>query len=182
MKSGSARCWDRVLLIGMMGSGKTTVGYRLGRVLGWPYYDNDELVRRAGGIDTRVVQEELGVAALRRAESAALTVALMTAGPLVAGVAAGVVTDELDRVRLRAGGFVVWLRASLDTLTRRVEGTDRPWLGDDPHGALTRLYAGRADLYRSVATLIVDVDTLPPDVIALRIAAALRTPASAPSV
>src|SRR5205823_4302776 len=100
--------------------------------------------------------------ALRRAESAALTVALTHAGPLVAGVAGGVVTDPLDRDRLRLGGFVVWLRARLDTLSGRVADTDRPWLGDEPRVALAALYAGRAPLYESVATLVVDVDVLPP--------------------
>lgn len=164
---------DRILLVGMMGSGKTTVGNALGALLGWPYIDNDELLRRAVGRTTREVQRDQGEAELRRAESAALTVALTEAGPLVAGIAGGVVTDPLDRQRLRAGGFVVWLRARIDTLAARVAHTDRPWLGDDPVAALTALYAGRADLYASVAHLVVDVDDIPADVVAQRIAAAL---------
>jgi shikimate kinase len=162
-----------VLLVGMMGAGKTTVGHALESLLGWPYYDNDELLQRAVGVDTRTVQERYGESVLRRAESAALTVALTEAGPLVAGVAGGVVMDPLDRMRLRTGGFVVWLRASIDTLVRRVRGTDRPWLGDDVRGAVTELYAGRADLYLSVASLVVDVDMLPPAMVAARIVAAL---------
>jgi shikimate kinase len=165
--------YDRVLLIGMMGAGKTTVGRSLGHLLDWPYLDNDELLARAVGKDTRRVQEEDGQDALRRAESASLTMALTVPGPLVAGVAGGVVTQPLDCDRLRWGGFVVWLRASISTLAERVQGTDRPWLGDDPRRALTALYAGRADLYASVATLIVDVNELPPDRVADRIAAAL---------
>jgi shikimate kinase len=164
---------DRVLLIGMMGAGKTTVGRALSQLIGWPYADNDELLQRAVGKDTRRVQQEDGERALRRAESAALDVALCEGGPLVAGVAGGVVLDPLDVQRLRAGGFVVWLRAELSTLARRVAGSDRPWLGDDPLPALRALYAGRADLYASVASLIVDVDALPPDQVALRIAASL---------
>ena len=167
---------DRVLLIGMMGAGKTTVGNAVATLVGWPYYDNDVLLRRAVGKDTRRVQQEQGEAFLRRAESAALTMALLEAGPLVAGVAAGVVTDPLDRQRLCDGaGFVVWLRASIDTLVARVEGTDRPWLGKDPRAALTALYAGREDLYRSVASLVLDVDDLPPDVLALRIVDAVTS-------
>jgi shikimate kinase len=165
---------DRVLLVGMMGAGKTTVGRSLSSLLGWPYFDNDELLARAVGKSTRAVQREQGERALRRAESAALDVALSAAGPLVAGVAAGVVMSPLDRDRLREGGFVVWLRARLSTLARRVEGTDRPWLGDDPAAALARLAAGRAALYESVADLIVDVDELPADAVAERIAAAAR--------
>jgi shikimate kinase len=164
---------DRVLLVGMMGSGKTTVGRALANLLGWRYLDNDEQLRRVAGADTRVVQEREGERALRRGESAALSVALTEAGPLVAGVAAGVVLDPLDRVRLRSGGFVVWLRADLVTLARRVAGTDRPWVGDDPAGALRALYAGRADLYAAVAHLVIDVDSVPADDVARRIAAAL---------
>lgn len=168
--SGWAPSADRVLLVGMMGAGKTTVGHALGALLGWPYFDNDELLLRAVGKDTRRVQEEDGELALRRAESAALDVALTEGGPLVAGVAGGVVLDPLDAQRLRSGGFVVWLRAELTTLARRVAGTDRPWLVGDPLRALQQLYAGRDGLYESVASLVVDVDVAPPDLIALHIA------------
>jgi shikimate kinase len=164
---------DRVLLVGLMGSGKTTVGRALGTRLGWPYLDNDELIERAVGKETRRVQEEDGELALRRAESAALTLALTTAGPVVASVAGGVVTRPLDCDRLRSGGFVVWLRGSIPTLAERVEGTDRPWVGDDPVRALRELYAGRANLYESVASLIVDVDELPAESLVDQIAAAL---------
>ena len=172
---------DRVLLIGMMGAGKTTVGNATAQLLGWPYYDNDVLLERAVGKDTRRVQQEEGEAFLRRAESAALTMALSEAGPLVAGVAGGVVTDPLDRERLCGAAFVVWLRASIDTLVDRVEGTDRPWLGNDPRKALTELYAGRADLYTSVASLVLDVDVLPPDVLALRIVEAVVSRDASPA-
>lgn len=164
---------DRVLVVGMMAAGKTTIGRAVADRLGWPYYDNDELLQRATGSDTRTFLEQHGEAALRRAESTALTVALTEGGPLVAGVAGGVVVDPLDRDRLRTGGFVVWLRASIETLVRRASGSDRPWLKDDPRAALTALYAGRADLYLSVASLVVDVDMLPPAAVADRIVAAV---------
>lgn len=165
---------DRILLVGMMGAGKTTVGHALENLLGWPYWDNDVLLARAVGKDTRRVQREDGEQALRRAESRALDVALSEAGPLIAGVAGGVVLDPLDRQRLRTGGFTVWLRADVTTLAGRVAGTNRPWLGDDPATALEELYAGREELYASVAALVVDVDVLPPPLIALRIAAAVN--------
>jgi shikimate kinase len=165
---------DRVLLIGMMGAGKTTIGRALSTVLGWPYYDNDALLARAVGKDTRRVQEEDGVRALRRAESAALNVALTEGGPLIAGVAGGVVTDVLDLQRLTRSGFVVWLRADIATLAARVAGTDRPWLGTSPAVAMSRLYAGRESLYNSASTFIVDEEYTTPELTALAIAAELN--------
>ncbi|HWB67288.1 MAG TPA: shikimate kinase [Mycobacteriales bacterium] len=166
--------YDRVLLIGMMGAGKTTVGHELATLLGWPYYDNDELLARAVGKDTRRVQEEDGIAALRRAESAALTVALSEGGPLIAGVAGGIVTDPLDVERLRAGGFVVWLRADIAALVARVKGTDRPWLGQHPDVAMSHLYAGRAAMYAAASSLILDEANTTPAQLALRIAEQLQ--------
>src|SRR4051794_14630380 len=118
---------DRVLLVGMMGAGKTTVGKALAVTLGWPYLDNDELLARAVGKDTRRVQEEDGERALRRAESAALTMALTMPGPLIAGVAGGVVTNPLDCDRLRTGGFVVWLTGAIRTPARPGRGPAPPW-------------------------------------------------------
>jgi shikimate kinase len=165
---------DRVLLIGMMGAGKTTIGHALSNLLGWPYYDNDELLARAVGKDTRRVQEEDGVYALRRAESAALDMALTEGGPLIAGVAGGVVTDPLDLARLHDGGFVVWLRADLATLAARVAGTDRPWLGATPAAAMAQLYAGRAALYGAACTIAVDEDQTTPELVALEIASRLQ--------
>jgi shikimate kinase len=161
---------DRVLLIGMMGAGKTTIGHALSTVLGWPYYDNDELLARAVGKDTKRVQEEDGVYALRRAESAALDVALSEGGPLIAGVAGGVVTNLLDLQRLTSGGFVVWLRADIATLAKRVSGTDRPWLGTSPAIAMSHLYAGREALYTSASAFVIDEANTTPELIALRIA------------
>jgi shikimate kinase len=167
--TGSVGRYDRILLIGMMGAGKTTIGQALSDLLGWPYYDNDVLCARATGKVTRLVQQQDGVQALRRAESAALDVALTTGGPLIAGVAGGVVTDPLDLQRLTSSGFVVWLRADIATLAKRVAGTDRPWLGVSPSIAMNRLYAGREALYTSASTFTVDEDQTTPELIALEI-------------
>jgi shikimate kinase len=177
--AGALPIRDRVLLIGMMGAGKTTVGHALAARLGWPYLDNDELLARAVGKDTRRVQLEDGQAALRRAESLALTVALTAEPPVIAGVAAGVVTDPADRDRLRQGGFVVWLRADLDTLVARVRGTDRPWLATSPETAMRELATGRAPLYAEVASLTVDVAGSTPEQTVDTIVAALHAAGSA---
>lgn len=163
----------RVLLVGMMGSGKSTVGQALAGRTGWRYLDNDELVELATGHPTPEVLSE-GEETLRAAESAALAQALREATPLVASVAAGVVDSAGHRASLRAGGFVVWLRARIETLVAHVgSGEGRPWLQPDPETALRRLYDGRAERYAEVATVVVDVDQLDPDAIAARILTAL---------
>lgn len=161
----------RVLLMGMMGAGKTSVGVALSARTGWPYLDNDELVARATGKPTPEVLTEEGLGALREAESAALTEALTMPAPVIAGVAGGVVDDVHDRERLRESeAVVVWLRARIETLVQRVGvGEGRPWLQPDPETALRKLYEGRADRYRSAADLVVDVDDIPPTVVAERI-------------
>lgn len=156
-----------MLLIGMMGSGKSTIGHRLAERTGWPYEDNDDLVRGVAGLGPDRLLEERGVTALRGAESKALGAALATPVPLIASVAGGVVTTAEDRARLRLGGFVVWLRAPMEVLVKRVErGPARPWLGDDPLRAMRDLYEGREPLYEEVATLVVDVADRTPDGVA----------------
>jgi shikimate kinase len=166
----------RVLLIGMMGVGKTTVGRALAQVTGWRYLDNDELVRRATGTETADLFRTAGVAAMRKAEAAALTEALREPPPVIAGVAAGVVSDPADRARLRSGGFAVWLRARIETLVRRVgQGEGRAWLQPDPEAALRRLHEGREPLYAEVATMVLDVDDITPEEAAARILKALES-------
>ena len=165
----------RILLIGMMGAGKTTVGHALTRRTGWDYLDNDELVRRAVGRGAPEVLEGAGEPELRHVEAAALEEALRTAPPVIAGIAAGTVLDPRNRERLRQAGFVVYLRASLDTLVGRVgSGAGRPFLQPDPRAALARLSEGREPLYEEVASIIIDVDERSPDAVAEQIVGELR--------
>lgn len=165
----------RVLLVGMMGAGKTSVGTALAQATGWPFLDNDLLVVQATGVPARDILDRRGAGALRDAESAALAEGLRAAPPVIVDVAGGVVTRTEDRTRLRAAGLVVWLRARIQTLADRVgAGEGRPWLRDDPEGALRRLYRGREELYHEVATLVVDVDDVTPEQAASSILDTLR--------
>lgn len=153
----------RVVLVGMMATGKTAVGKAIAARTGWPYLDNEVLLERATGSTAARLLDERGEAPLRRAEADVLTLLLGMPSPLVAAVAAGVVLDPLARERLRSGAHVVWLRASVATLTRRVGGDGAwAWLGDQPERALARLTAERDPLYAEVADRVVDVDALSP--------------------
>ena len=83
----------RVFLIGLMGSGKTTVGRALSRRTGWPYLDNDALVRDATGRSGPDLEADGGVDALHAAEARGLERALAHDPPVIVGVAGWIVTD-----------------------------------------------------------------------------------------
>jgi shikimate kinase len=168
---------SKVLLVGLMGSGKTSVGSLLSTRLGWPYLDNDALLERTTGASAKQLLDSQGEAALRTAESQVLTLVLGMPGPMIGGVAGGVVLSEPDRARIVASkAHVVWLRATPNVLVRRIgNATLRPLLGDDPAAALRKLAAERNGFYAEIAAQVVDVDVLPVGAIAKAIMAELDT-------
>jgi shikimate kinase len=156
-----------ILLVGMMGSGKTTVGELVASALGWPYRDSDADIVAATGLTVPEIFERQGEQAFRVAEAAALARACAEPSPTVISVAGGAVLSADNRELIKASGTVVWLRARADTLAARVgDGTGRPLLESDPAAVLSRLSAERAGLYEEVADLIIDVDDLSPDEVA----------------
>ena len=155
---------DTILLVGMMGSGKSTVGRALARRLGWRHLDSDEQVELRTGRTVPEIFASEGEAAFRAEESAALAQGLASGPGVVISVAGGAVLDPENRRRLADGGTVVWLRAGVDTLAARVgKGAGRPLLGEDPAGSLARLYEQRRPLYEELADVAVDVDASSPD-------------------
>lgn len=169
-ETGPAR---RVLLVGMMGAGKSTVGRLLADRLGWSYADSDEEVERRSGRTVRELFEAGGEAAFRPLESEALAAALGGDGPAVVSVAGGAVLDPQNRALIRRSGTVVWLRATPATLARRVAATGspdhRPLLAGDRDGVIARLEAERRPLYEDVSDAVVDVDELDPVAVAERV-------------
>jgi shikimate kinase len=149
---------DRVLLVGMMGSGKTSVGRALASRLGWPFLDNDALVRERTGREPAAIDEEDGEDALHAAEVAALRAALERPGPAVIAVAGAVIDDAAARGALAGAGHVVWLRGRPETLLerigsgkgRRADALDLDWIREHA--------AARGERYGAVADQVVDVD------------------------
>lgn len=153
----------RVLLIGMMGSGKSSVGRALARQTGWPFVDNDALVERVTGMTARQLLEERGARAMREAEAKALVAGTQLDPPAIVAVAAGTILDPDLRALMANAGLVVWLRAPATVLADRAVGAaHRPWLEDDPLGWFERAVAERDQLYASVADAEVDTSVLPP--------------------
>ncbi len=163
-----------VLLVGMMATGKSTLGRLLAERLGRYSVDTDEEVVRDAGRTVSEIFAAEGEAAFRLAEKRALAEAVATPGPAVISVGGGVVLDPENRRLIARSGQVVWLRARPETLAQRVgNGHGRPLLEHDPAGSLHRLGTERHPLYEEVAHLALDVDDAGPDELVERLADAL---------
>jgi shikimate kinase len=163
---------DRVLLIGMMGAGKSTVGHLVADRLGWAYLDTDEEILRRTGRTVPEIWRVEGEGAFRAEEVAVIAEVTTAPGPRVVSVAGGAVVDPANRGRIRQAGLVVWLRVRVATLVDRLgDGHGRPLLTGDPVGNLTRLEAVRRPTYESLAQLVIDVDDLAAPAVADRITA-----------
>jgi shikimate kinase len=163
----------RILLVGMMGAGKTTTGELVAQRLGWSYRDSDADVEATTGLTVPELFARDGEAAFRRAEAAVLATACAEDSACVIAVAGGAVLNPDNRRLIKDSGTVVWLRARPQKLAVRVgDGVGRPLLGDDPAAAMQHLLDQRAPYYAEVADAVIDVDDLSPDEVAERVLSA----------
>jgi shikimate kinase len=144
-----------VYLVGMPGSGKSTVGPELARRLGVPFTELDAEIEAAVGKPIRAIfEEEGGEARFRALEAEALQRAAAN-DPSVVSCGGGVVLEPANRVLLRATGEVVFLSVPLEVLVERVRpAADRPLIREE--GDLERLAREREPLYREFAAHVVD--------------------------
>jgi shikimate kinase len=156
---------ERLLLVGMMGAGKSTVARLAATRLGWNWVDTDDEVEAAGGATVAAIFARHGEPHFRQEETRAIDAVLRRSGPLVVSVGGGAVLDQGNRQRLQSAGTVVWLRARPETLVERVgHGADRPLLAGDGSAdraeVVRRLDLERRPFYAEVAHRVVDVDGL----------------------
>lgn len=149
-----------VVLIGLMGSGKTTAGRRLAKKIGCVFVDTDDVVREAAGAAVREIFERDGEARFREYESIALTQILRDKTPRIIAAAGGVVLADKNRATIEASGaFIVWLQADTTALVARVaSGTHRPLLSDDATATLEEMSIARDKLYAGLADIRIDTN------------------------
>lgn len=137
-------------LIGMMGSGKSTVGPRIADALGADFVDLDQVIALVGGADIGRIFADEGEEGFRRREREALE--RVAGSPAVVACGGGVVEDPDNVALLSATGEVAWLDAPVKVLAERVgDGTGRPLLAGDPRGRLRALQRRRGPKYQAAA-------------------------------
>jgi shikimate kinase len=157
---------DRSLvLVGMMGCGKTAVGRRLATTLDLPFIDADDEIERAAGRTIKEIFEEHGEGYFRDGERKVIA-RLLSGGPQVLATGGGAFMDPATRTRIRETGISIWLRAELPLLMRRVSRRDhRPLLQtSDPEARMRELMTERYPVYGE-ADVVVESRDVSHDVI-----------------
>ncbi len=164
-----------VVLVGMMGAGKTAVGRRLAAVLDWPFTDADSAIEEAAGTTIANIFAEIGEAAFREQERRVIA-RLLRGGRQVLALGGGAFMDPETRALIRERAISIWLRADPDTLLKRTSRrNDRPLLATpDRRATLTALLAERTPVYAE-ADLVVDSSQGPLKVVVGRVLEALAS-------
>jgi len=161
-----------IVLIGLMASGKTTVGRMLATRLQVPFVDNDDMLVRRTGRLARDIAEGDGLTALHQEEVEALVAAVSDGAPGVVAAAAGAACSPLAAPALDLG-IVVYLHADPAALTARL--TREPDDGHRPRLDLAEQYRERDPIYRGLADVVVEAGA-PPAVVCNEIIGALAAP------
>jgi shikimate kinase len=157
-----------IVLIGMRGSGKTTVGKILARKLGRELVEMDELIIKRAGLTITEIVEKYGWERFREIE-AEITSEVARRDNIINATGGGVVTREKNVMRLKKKGVVVWLKAGVDTLLERIgEDSQRPPLvsGRTRRGDIELTLNERKPLYQKAADLTINTEDKTPEEVA----------------
>jgi len=163
-----------VVLVGMMGSGKSSIGRRLAGRLAIPFVDADAEIEAAASMTIAEIFEAHGEPYFRAGEARVIA-RLLEHGPQVLATGGGAFMNRDTRAAIRLKGVSIWLKAELEVLVKRIKRRgDRPLLkNDDPAATLTALIAERYPVYAEADLTVLSRD-VPHDTIVDEIVAALR--------
>jgi shikimate kinase len=162
-----------IVLVGLMGAGKSCIGRRLAQRLNVPFVDADAEIEQAAGCSISEIFEKYGEAAFRDGERRVMSRLLLDT-PTILAAGGGAFMDAETRDLIRQHGISVWLRADLDTLAARTKGRGhRPLLNSgDPRETLAKLIEVRYPVYAE-ADITVDTGADSPNVTCARVVDAL---------
>jgi len=170
-----------IVLVGMMGVGKSSIGRRLAARLGVPFIDADAEIEKAAGMSIADIFARHGEADFRSGEARVIA-RLLDGGPQVLATGGGAVMNADTRAAIKAKGVSIWLSAEFDVLMRRINKrkNDRPMLQTaDPAATLRELLVAREPVY-ALADLTVQSREVPHDAIVAEIMTALAAFLHAP--
>ncbi|WP_425290369.1 shikimate kinase [Bosea lathyri] len=164
-----------IVLVGMMGSGKSSVGRRLSSRLGLPFVDADTEIETAADMTIPEIFAQRGETEFRDGERRVISRILMTRAPLVLATGGGAFMNAETRARIAQYGISIWLKAEADVLMRRVrKRSNRPLLQTaDPEETLRHMLAEREPFY-ALADLTLMSRDAPHDVVVADAVAALE--------
>jgi shikimate kinase len=149
-----------IVMVGMMGAGKSSIGKRLAARLGIPFIDADAAIEEAAGMSVADIFEAHGEPSFRSGEARVIA-RLLDNGPQVLATGGGAFVNPETRERIHERGISVWLKADMEVLVRRVlrRRNDRPLIrNDDPTVTLTNLLAAREPYYSQANLTVVSRD------------------------
>jgi shikimate kinase len=170
-----------IVLVGMMGVGKSSIGRRLAARLGVPFVDADSEIEKAAGMSIADIFARHGEGDFRNGEARVIA-RLLDGGPQVLATGGGAVMNADTRAAIKAKGVSIWLSAEFEVLMRRINKrkNDRPLLQTaDPAATLRELLVAREPVYAQ-ADLTVQSREVPHDAIVAEIMTALATFLNAP--
>lgn len=167
---------EHIVLVGPMGSGKSTLGRALATRLQRPFVDVDARIEADAGCSIAALFEAEGEAGFRAREARVLVGVLGEPAAVIA-TGGGAVLAEPNRTAMRGAGIVVYLQVDVTTQLARLQGdASRPLLqADDRAQRLAQLQAQRESLYRAAAHLLFDASRLAPEAAAAALAGQLDT-------